>query len=166
MKRARPSERGARPHSNQQLPTISTIQLNFPPPPHMAWDLLLLPAPTADPSSLLTPRPWGTTHSSPKPRLEEPTWDMLASVSGFWWTIGDHPGRRTLLQFLNLLGFGGNCVRKFSCFSVRVGAWCAGLPAGLPIKENLGDTSLQSTASDGHLGCPRNSADTEFRGIF
>jgi len=43
-------------------------------------------------------------------------------------------------------GFGGNCIRKFSCFSVRVGAWCTGLPAGLPIKENPGDTSLQSTA--------------------
>jgi hypothetical protein len=42
-----------------QIPTIYTLQLNFPPPPHMAWDLLLLPAPTADPSSLLTPRPWG-----------------------------------------------------------------------------------------------------------
>jgi hypothetical protein len=56
----------------------------------------------------------------------------------------------TLLQFLNLPGFGGNCIRKFSYFSVRVWAGCTGLPAGLPIKENLGDTRLQSTASDGH----------------
>jgi hypothetical protein len=58
LKGARPPERKAL-HSNQHLLTISTLQLNFPPPPHMAWDLLLLPAPTADPSSLLTPRPWG-----------------------------------------------------------------------------------------------------------
>jgi hypothetical protein len=41
------------------------------------------------------------------------------------------------------------------CFRVRVGAWCTGLPAGLPIKENPGDTSLQSTASDGHRHTPR-----------
>ncbi len=61
----------------------------------------------------------------------------------------------TLLQFLNLPGFGGNCIRKFICFSVRVGAWCTGLPTGLPIKEYLGDTSLQSTASDGHHHTPR-----------
>ncbi len=27
----------------------------------------------------------------------------------------------TLLQFLNLLGCGENCIRKFSCFGVRVG---------------------------------------------
>ena len=60
-----------------------------------------------------------------------------------------------LLQFLNLHGCGENCIRKFSCFSVRVGAWCTGLPAGLPIKGNLGDTSLQSTASDGHRHTPR-----------
>ena len=45
----------------------------------------------------------------------------------------------TLLQFLNLPGCGENCIRKFSGFSVRVGAGCTGLPAGLPIKENLGD---------------------------
>jgi hypothetical protein len=28
---------------------ISTLQLKVPPPPHMAWGFLLLPAPTADP---------------------------------------------------------------------------------------------------------------------
>ncbi len=61
----------------------------------------------------------------------------------------------TLLQFLNLPGIGGNCIRKFSYFSVGVGAGCTGLPAGLPIKENLEDTSLQSTASDGHCHSPR-----------
>ncbi len=65
LKGARPSwkgrallERGA-PHSNQHPPTTSTLQLDFPLPPHMAWDLLFLPAPSADPSSLLTPRPGG-----------------------------------------------------------------------------------------------------------
>ncbi len=53
------SNKGAPQQPSRQIPTIYTLQLNFPPPPHMAWDLLLLPAPTADPSSLLTPRPWG-----------------------------------------------------------------------------------------------------------
>jgi hypothetical protein len=38
---------------------------------------------------------------------------------------------------------------------VSVGAWCTGLPAGLPIKENAGETNLQSTASDGHRHTPR-----------
>ena len=61
----------------------------------------------------------------------------------------------TLLQFLNLLGCGENCNRKFSCFSVRVGAWCTGLPAGLPIKENPGEPGLQSAANDGHRLTPR-----------
>ncbi len=123
------------PHSNQQLPTISTLQLNFPPPPHMAWDLLLLPAPTADPSSLLTPRPWGDTHSSPKPRLKEPTWDMLASVCGLWPQCGQlettqaatlkSGSSRTLLQFLNLPVCGENCIGKFSRHTplCTPGAW-------------------------------------------
>jgi hypothetical protein len=90
---------------------------------------------------------------------------MVASVCGLWPQYGHlettqavtlkSGSSMTLLQFLNLHGFGGNCIRKFSCFGVRVGAWCTGLPAGLPIKENLGDTSLQSTASDGHRHTPR-----------
>jgi hypothetical protein len=50
--------------------------------------------------------------------------------------------KMALLQFLNLPGFGENCIRKFSCFSVRVGACCTGLPAGLPIKENPGEPGL------------------------
>ncbi len=49
---------------SKQLPTISTLQLNFPPPHHVAWDLLLLPAPTADSYPLFTPRPCGTTYPS------------------------------------------------------------------------------------------------------
>ncbi len=61
----------------------------------------------------------------------------------------------TVLQFLNLPGCGENCIRKFSYFSVRVGAWCTGLPAGLPIKENPGEPGFQSAASDGHRHTPR-----------
>ena len=84
----------------------------------------------------------GTTHSSPKSRLKKHTWGMVASVCGLWPQYGQlettqastlkSGSSRTLLQFLNLPGFGGNCIRKFSCFSVRVGARCTGLPAGLP----------------------------------
>ena len=64
----------------------------------------------------------------------------LASV----WTFGDHSGSQTEVRikhdftsvpFLKLPGCGENCDRKFSCFSVRVGACCTGLPAGLPIKS-------------------------------
>jgi hypothetical protein len=89
----------------------------------------------------------------------------VASVCGLWPRCGQlettqastlkSGSSRTLLQLLNLPGFGGNCIRKFSYFSVRVRAWCTGLTAGLSIKENLGDTSLQSTASDGHCHTPR-----------
>jgi hypothetical protein len=99
------------------------------------------------------------THTPPH------TWGMVASVCGLWPQCGHlettqavtlkSESSRTLLQFLNLPGCGGNCIRKFSCFSMRVGAWCTGLPAGLPTKENLGDTSLQSAASDGHRHTPR-----------
>jgi hypothetical protein len=61
----------------------------------------------------------------------------------------------TLLQFLNLPGCGENCIRKFSCFSAGKGAYCTGLPAGLPIKENPGEPGFQSAASDGHRHTPR-----------
>jgi hypothetical protein len=61
----------------------------------------------------------------------------------------------TLLQFLNLPGYGENCIRKISCFSVRVGACCTGLPVGSPIKENPGELGFQSAASDGHRHTPR-----------
>jgi hypothetical protein len=60
----------------------------------------------------------------------------------------------TLLQFLNIPGCGENCIRKFSCFSVRVGACCTGLPVGLPIKENPGELGFQSAASEGHRHTP------------
>ena len=91
----RPSHKVRAP---QQLPTISTLQLNFPPPPHMAWNLLHLPAPTADPSSLLTPRPWGDHTLLPQTKAEGTHLGHgglgvrpLASV----WTVGDYPGHHT-----------------------------------------------------------------------
>ena len=69
----------------------------------------------------------------------------LASVCGLWPQCGHlettqavtlkSGSSMTLLQFLNLPGCGENCIRKFSCFSVRVGACCTGLPAGLPLKK-------------------------------
>ena len=97
-----PFSQGARPshkvRAPQQLPTISILQLNFPPPPHMAWNLLHLPAPTADPSSLPTPRPWGDHTLLPQTKAEGTHLGHgglgvrpLASV----WTVGDYPGRHT-----------------------------------------------------------------------
>jgi hypothetical protein len=128
------------------------------PPPHMAWGLLFLPAPTADPTSSLSPRPKEPTHPSS-------LLGVVASVCGLWPQCGHlettqavtlkSGSSMTLLQFLNLPGWGENCIRKFRCFSVRVGACGTGLPAGLPIKENLGEPSLQSAASDGHRHTPR-----------
>ncbi len=113
---------------NEQLPTISTLQLNFPLPPHTAWDLLLLP-PTADSSSLLTPRLWGGPHTPPS------LLGMVASVCGLWPQCGQlettqaitlkSGSSMTLLQFLNLPGCGGNCIRKFSSHTPlhTPGAW-------------------------------------------
>ncbi len=99
------------------------------------------------------------THTPP------PTWGIVASVCGLWPQCGhlettqaitlNSGSSMTLLQFLNLPGCRENCIRKFSCFSVRVGAWCTGLPAGLPIKENPGEPGVQSAASDGHSHTPR-----------
>jgi hypothetical protein len=39
---------------------------------------------------------------------------------------------------------------KVQLFQRRKGAFCTGLPPGLPIKENLGGSILQSEASDRH----------------
>jgi len=82
----------------------------------------------------------------------------LASV----WTFGDHPSRHTEVRIKHDFTsvpesswLWKKLHQKVPLFSVRVGAWCTGLPAGLPIKENPGDTSLQSTASDGHRHTPR-----------
>ena len=83
---------------------------------------------------------------------------MVALVCGLWPHYGHlettqavtlkSGSSMTLLQFLNLPGCGENCIRKLSCFSMRVGACGTGLPAGLPMKENLGEPSLQAAASD------------------
>ncbi len=83
------------------------------------------------------------THTPP------PIWGMVALVCGLWPQCGHLETTQavtlksglsmTLLQFMNLPGCGESCIRKFSCFSVRVGACCTGLPAGLPIKENPGE---------------------------
>jgi hypothetical protein len=95
------------------------------------------------------------THTPP------PIWCMVASVCGLWPQCGHlettqaSGSSMTLLQFLNHPGCGENCIRKFSCFSVRVGACCTGLPAGLPIKENPEEPCYQSAASDGHRHTPR-----------
>jgi len=82
----------------------------------------------------------------------------LASV----WTLGDYPGRHTEVRIKHDFTsvpesswLRRKLHQKFSYFSVGVWAGCTGLPAGLPIKENLGDTRLQSTASDGHCHTPR-----------
>ncbi len=109
---------------------------------------------------------WRKLHQKVQQTYTPPqTWGMVASVCDLWPQCGHletnqavtlkSESSMTLLQFLNLPGCGENCIRKFSCFSVRVGAWCSGLPVGLPIKENLGDPSLQSAASDGHRHTPR-----------
>jgi hypothetical protein len=39
---------------------------------------------------------------------------------------------------------------KVQVFQRRKGEFCTGLPAGLPIKKNLGDPSIPSAASDRH----------------
>ena len=69
------------------------------------------------------------------------------------WTFGDHPGRHTEVRIKHDFTsvpesswLRRKLHQKFSYFSVGVWAGCTGLPAGLPIKENPGDTSLQSTA--------------------
>jgi hypothetical protein len=120
--------------------------------------LPLLSVPTADPPSPLI-KASRDTHTPP------PIWGMVASVCGLWPQCGHlettqaitlkSGSSMTLLQFLNLPGCGENCIRKFSCFRVRVGACCTGLPAGLPIKENPGEPGFQSAASDGHRHTPR-----------
>ncbi len=80
------------------------------------------------------------------PRLAQahtppPIWSMVASVCGLWPQFGHletiqavtmkSGSRMTLLQFLNLPGCGENCIRKFSCLSMRVGACGTGLLACL-----------------------------------
>jgi hypothetical protein len=143
---------GAHPYQSvrQQTTTIYTSPV---PPPHKAWGSLSLFVHTADPPS---PSDQGQRdqHSPP------PLMGMVASVCGLWPQCGHlettqavrlkSGSSRTLLHFLHLPGCGENYIRKFSCFNVRVGACCTGLPAGLPIKENPGEPGFQSAASDAH----------------
>ena len=95
---------------------------------------------------ILTP----TSHQGQRnPHTPPPLLGVVASVCGLWPQCGHlettqavtlkSGSSMTLLQFLNLPCCGENCIRKFSCFSVRVGACGTGLPAGLPIKENPGE---------------------------
>jgi len=87
----------------------------------------------------------------------------LASV----WTVGDHPGHHTEVRikqdFTSVPESSWpwkKLHQKFSYFSVGVGAGCTGLPAGLPIKENLGDPvvsqqPVMDTATPLHCHTPR-----------
>jgi hypothetical protein len=56
----------------------------------------------------------------------------------------------SILQFMNRLDCKRICIQKFSYFSAGRGHFCTDLPPGLPIKENLGGSILQSAASDRH----------------
>ncbi len=67
------------------------------PPSHMAWGLLFLPAPTADPTSSLSPRPKEPTHPSSPVGRGCLGVRPLASV----WTFGDHPGRHTEVRIMH-----------------------------------------------------------------
>ena len=162
----------ARPHYFGCSPKpTSTHPLSKSPPSY-------LPATSADPpspphkpgapsSSLCAQLISPPSHikASRGPHTPPPLLGMVASVCGLWPQCGHlettqavrlkSGSSMTLLQFLNLPGCCENCIRKFSCFSVRVGACCTGLPAGLPIKENPGEPGLQSAASDGHRHTPR-----------
>ncbi len=83
-----------------------------------------LPATSADSPPSLYLGHGGATHPSPKSRLKEHTWGMVSSVCGLWpqceqlettqaATLKSGSGR-ILLQFLNLPGWGENCIGKFS----------------------------------------------------
>ncbi len=81
----------------------------------------------------------------------------LASV----WTFGDHPGRHTEVRIKHDFTsvpesswLWRKLHQKVQLFQCEGGGKCTGLPAGLTIKENLGDPSLQSAASDGQLNMP------------
>ncbi len=101
----------------------------------------------------LCPNIWSSfpphTKASTDPHTPPPIWGVVASVCSLWPQCGHlettqevtlkSGSSMTLLQFLNLPGCGENFIRNFSCFSVRVGACCTGLPVGLPIKENPGE---------------------------
>ncbi len=113
------------------------LQLNFPPPPHMAWNLLHLPAPSADPSSPPYQGHGGTTYPSTP-------FGMESSVTASWPRYGLlttsqavtlNPRSQWSLFDLTVK----KSASKSSAVSAQEGAFCTGLPGGLPIKENLGD---------------------------
>jgi hypothetical protein len=82
----------ARPYQSvRQQTTNSTLHLDFPSPPHIAWGSLLLFVCTADLSSLSHQGQQRPTHpSTPLGYGGLGLWP-LASV----WTFGDHPGSQT-----------------------------------------------------------------------
>ncbi len=85
------------------------------------------------------------------PHTSPPLLSMVSSGAASWPQYGPLEITQTvrlksrsnwsLLQFMKRPGCGENCIQKFSCYSVRKGACCTGLPAGLPIKENPGEPS-------------------------
>ncbi|MFN9906724.1 MAG: hypothetical protein ACK56F_11480, partial [bacterium] len=92
------------------------------------------------------------SHSPP------PLLSMVSSISPF----GDNTDGQTEVKIKQVITSLHEMTRlwrklhqKFSCFSLRKGAYCAGLPARLPIKENPGEPGLQSAASDRHHHTPR-----------
>jgi hypothetical protein len=108
---ARPHYFGCSPRTNKHP---STFQSSPPLLPSISWSPLL-PHTQAN---------GGTTPPSPKPRLRKHTWGMMASVCGLWPQCGQlettqattlkSGSGRTSLQFLNLPGWGENCIGKFS----------------------------------------------------
>ncbi len=147
LQRARPPAKGRAPE--QPAPShLSILQLNFPPPPHMAWNLLIYLH-----HLLIHPPPsyqghGGTTYPSTP-------FGMESSVAASWPRYGllttsqavtlNPRSQWSLFEFGNRLNCEEICIQKISCFKRRKGAFCTGLPDGLPIKENLGDpvVSLQ-----------------------
>jgi hypothetical protein len=93
---------------------------------HMAWNLFLLPASTAD--STLLPHSQGQMN----PHTPPPLLSMASSKAASW------------------PRYGHLVIPKVQLFQRRKGAFCTGLPPGMPIKENLKGSILQSEASDRH----------------
>jgi hypothetical protein len=111
---------------------------NFPPQP----------ATSADSSPPIT-RSGGGPHTPPPP------FGMESSIAASWPQYGllttsqavtmNPRSQWSLFEFGNRLNCEEFCIQKFSCSSGGRGAFCTGLPDGLPIKEDLGDlvVSLQ-----------------------
>ena len=149
----------ARPYQSvRQQTTTSTLHLDFPSPPHIAWGSLLLFVYTADP---LSPSDQGQQRPTyPSSPFEHVILGccLVASI----WPFGDNTGGQTEVKIKQVVTSVHETTRLWrklhpnvQLFQRRKGACCTGLPAGLPIKENLGDTRLQSTASDGHCHTSR-----------